>query len=145
MYSKSCQLKLFHHRKTDHTEWMVPHSFIWIPDMVVSQGPTPAARPSGWTLSWPGEPCLSAASWLVLLYLTSISCNKAGRGVNGFGSFCRINNGCALRDAPSNKLGCRAETRQHRKLRWSGSSVKKERFIQRLTLLNRKISRYISD
>jgi hypothetical protein len=87
---------LFHHAHQsltrlfwDHTEWMVPRSFIWIPDMFVSQGPTPAARPSGWTRSWPGEPCLSAASWLVLLYLASISCNKAGRGVNGFGSFCR--------------------------------------------------------
>jgi hypothetical protein len=30
----------------DHTESMVPHSFICIPEMFVSQGPTPAARPS---------------------------------------------------------------------------------------------------
>jgi hypothetical protein len=35
----------------------------------------------------------------------------ADLGGNGFGSFSRKNKGCALRDAPSNKLGCRAETR----------------------------------
>jgi len=34
--------------------------------MFVSQGPTPAVRPSEWTLSSVGEPCLSAASWLAL-------------------------------------------------------------------------------
>jgi len=44
---------------------------------------------------------VSAASWLVLLCLASISLNEAGRGVNGFGSFCLHNNGCTLRDALS--------------------------------------------
>ncbi len=36
--------------KWNHRECMVPRSFIWLPEMVVSQDPTPAARPSGWTL-----------------------------------------------------------------------------------------------
>ena len=40
-----------HAMKGDHMEYMVPRSIIWIPAMFVSQGPTPAARPSGWTLS----------------------------------------------------------------------------------------------
>jgi hypothetical protein len=35
----------------DYTECMVPHSFSRIPEMFISQCPTPAARPSGWTLS----------------------------------------------------------------------------------------------
>jgi hypothetical protein len=34
----------------DHTEYMVPRFFIWISEIFVSQGPTPAARPSEWTL-----------------------------------------------------------------------------------------------
>ncbi len=50
----------------DHTEYMVSGSFIWTSAMFVSQGPTPAIRPSEWTLSSVGEPCLSAASWLAL-------------------------------------------------------------------------------
>jgi hypothetical protein len=29
---------------------MVPRFFIWIPEIFVSEGPTPAARPSEWTL-----------------------------------------------------------------------------------------------
>ena len=37
--------------KVDHTEYMVPRSFIWLPEIFVSRDPTPAARPSGWTLS----------------------------------------------------------------------------------------------
>lgn len=35
----------------DYTESMAPHSFSRIPEMFISQCPTPAARPSGWTLS----------------------------------------------------------------------------------------------
>src|SRR5680860_420466 len=65
------------------------------PSIFASQGPTPAARPSGWTLSCASEPCLSTASWLALPCLASISVNEAGRGVNGFGSFCRNKRGSA--------------------------------------------------
>jgi len=40
--------------------------------LVPSGGPTPATRPSGRTLVEIGEPCMSAASWLVLLLLASV-------------------------------------------------------------------------
>ena len=42
---------IIHHQKRDHTECMVPRSFIWIPEIFVSQDPSPAAWPSGWTIS----------------------------------------------------------------------------------------------
>jgi hypothetical protein len=37
----------------------------------------------------------------------------AGRGVIGIAYFSLQNNGCTLRNAPSNKIGCRDETRHH--------------------------------
>ena len=89
-------------KKSDHTECMVPRSFIWTSAMFVSQGPTPAVRPSEWTLSSVGEPCLSAASWLALPCLASISFHEAGRGVNGFGYFCRNKSGSAAGPNPGN-------------------------------------------
>jgi len=108
--------------KRDHTKHMVPSSFIWIPAMFLSQGPTPAVWPKGGTLSSVGGPCLSpsirlrisSARWPALLTLASVLSHEARRGVSGFGSFCLHNNGCALRDAPRSNLGCRAEPRQHR-------------------------------
>ncbi len=78
------------------------------PSIFASQGPTPAARPSGWTRSCASEPCLSPASWLALPCLASISLNEAGRGVNGFGSFCR--NKKPVLSPAEGDLGCRAET-----------------------------------
>ncbi len=51
--------------------------------------PTPAVRLKGWTLFSPGGPCLSAASWSALPLPASDPSDQAGRGVNGFGSFCR--------------------------------------------------------
>ncbi|MFA9563020.1 MAG: hypothetical protein ACERKU_11850, partial [Nitrospirota bacterium] len=50
--------------------------------------PTPAVRLLRWTLLSFGGPCLSAASWSAL-HPASVPLNVAGRGVNGFGSFCR--------------------------------------------------------
>ena len=88
--------------KLDHTQFMVPRSFIWTSAMFVSQGPTPAVRPSEWTLSSVGEPCLSAASWLALPCLASILCYEAGWGVNGFGYFCRNKSGSAAGPNPGN-------------------------------------------
>ena len=48
------------------------------PLMALSGGPTPATRPSGRTLVSIGGPCLSAASWLVLLFVTSAQSDAAG-------------------------------------------------------------------
>ena len=89
-------------KKGDHTEYMVPCSFIWPSAIFVFQGPTPAARPSEGTLSFVGEPCLSAASWLALPCLASISNNEAERGVTGFGYFCRNKSGSAAGPTPGN-------------------------------------------
>ena len=36
-----------------------------------------------------GGPCLSLASWPAFLWVASVQSEKTGRGVNGFGSFCR--------------------------------------------------------
>ena len=48
---------------TDHTEFRVLHSFIiWLSEKFVSHNPTPAVRPSEWTLSAIGEPCLSPSA-----------------------------------------------------------------------------------
>ena len=58
----------------DHPEFMVLRSIIWIPKSSFPKDPTPAVRPSEWTLAVVGEPCLSVASWLALAYLASISC-----------------------------------------------------------------------
>ena len=76
---------------------------------------TPAVRPPGRTFLSSNGPCLSpsirlrtgSASWSALPYLASIPSDEAGPGVNGFGSFCRINNSRALQDAPYKDLGCR--------------------------------------
>ncbi len=101
-------------KRPDHTEYMAPRSFMWVTEMLVSPGPTPAVWPKGGTLSSAGGPCLSTASWSALPRLASILPHEARRSVSGFGSFCLHNNGCALRDAPRSHLGCRAEPRQHR-------------------------------
>ena len=95
---------------SDHTEYMVPYSFICLSVMLVFQDPTPAVRPSWWTLLWSGEPCLSpsanlrtsSASWLALLSLASISFHEAGLGVNGFGYFCRNKRASAAGPNPGN-------------------------------------------
>ncbi len=50
---------------------------------------TPAVRPYGRTLLFPGWPCVSVASWPVLPGVASVQSNRNGRGVNGFWSFCR--------------------------------------------------------
>ena len=68
---------------------MVPDSFMWVTEMFVTHGPTPAVWPNGGTLSSAGGPCLSEASWTALPRLTSVRSNEARRGVNGFGTFCR--------------------------------------------------------
>ena len=51
--------------------------------------PTPAARLQGRTLLSTGGPCPSVASWSASPWLASAPSDKAGRGVSGFGSFCR--------------------------------------------------------
>ena len=73
----------------DHTEYMAPRSFMWVTEMFVSHGPTPAVWPKGGMLSSAGGPCLSAASWSALLRLASVRSNETRRGVTGFGAFCR--------------------------------------------------------
>ena len=45
---------------------------------------------------------MSAASWLALPCLASISSNEAGCGVNGFGSFCRNKRASAAGPNPGN-------------------------------------------
>ena len=86
----------------DHTEYMVPSSFIWIPAMFVSHGPTPAGWPTGGTLSSVGRPCLSGASWPALLKVASVLSHEARRGVSGFGSFCRNKRASAAGPTPGN-------------------------------------------
>jgi len=89
---------------------MVPSSFIWIPAMFVSHGPTPAGWPTGGTLSAVGRPCLSpsirlrtsSASWPALLKLASGLSHEARRGVSGFGSFCRNKRTSAAGPNPGN-------------------------------------------
>jgi len=56
---------------SDHTKYMAPRSFMWITEMVVPHGPTPAVWPKGWTLSSAAGPCLSGASWSALRRLAS--------------------------------------------------------------------------
>ena len=63
-----------------HDEYIVPRSFMWVPEMFDSHGPRPAVWPKGGTLSSVGGPCLSGASWSALLRLTSIRSNEARRG-----------------------------------------------------------------
>ena len=46
--------------------------------MVPSTNPTPAARPPGRTFLSIGGPCLSAASWFALLFVTSAQSDAAG-------------------------------------------------------------------
>ena len=68
-----------------------------------------------------GGPCLSPsirlrtgpARWSAFPLSASARLNVADLGGNGVGSFSRKSKGCSLRDAPSNKLGCRGETRFH--------------------------------
>ncbi len=83
--------------KRDHAEYRVPRSFMCVLERFVSPGPTPAVWPKGGTLLLAGGPCLSpstkpridSASWSALLRLASVRSNEAGRGVTGFGTFCR--------------------------------------------------------
>ena len=76
------------------------------------QYPTPADWTLGRTLVSLRGPCLSVASWPALQRLASVPFDVASLGVNGFGSFPLHNKGGALRDAPSNKLVYRGETRK---------------------------------
>jgi hypothetical protein len=79
-----------------HTEYMVPRSFMGVPERFV-HGPTPAVWPKGGTLSSAGGPCVipstrlrtGSASWSALLRLASVRSYEARWGVNGFGSFCQ--------------------------------------------------------
>ena len=73
----------------DHTDYIAPRYFMWVTEILISQGPTPAVWPKGGTLSFIGGPCLSGASWSALLRLASVRSHEARRGVTGFGSFCR--------------------------------------------------------
>ncbi len=81
---------------------MVPSSFIWIPELFISQGPTPAVWPKGGTRSSVGKPCVSGASWPALLKVASVLSHEAGRGVSGFGSFCRNKRASAAGPNPGN-------------------------------------------
>jgi hypothetical protein len=84
-------------RKSDHTEYRVPRSFLCVPERFVSHGSTPAVWPNGGTLSSAGGPCVSpstklrtgSASWSALRRLASVLSHEARRGVIGFGAFCR--------------------------------------------------------
>jgi hypothetical protein len=76
--------------------------------------PTPAVRPGGRALFFLGGPCLSGASWTALLYPAAVLSDEVGLGVNGFGSFCLHNKGCALRDAPSSPAGAKTGNTKNR-------------------------------
>jgi hypothetical protein len=51
-------------RKSDHTEYRVPRSFLCVPERFVSHGSTPAVWPNGGTLSSAGGPCVSPSTKL---------------------------------------------------------------------------------
>ena len=69
-------------RGKDHTECMVPHFFIWTPDMVGSQGPTPAAGPLDRRSHDPASLVGAQRVGSPSRALRSSSCNEAGRGVS---------------------------------------------------------------
>ncbi len=88
--------------KLDHTEYRVPSSFILISAMFVSQGPTPAVWLSEWTLSLIRRALFERSELARPPYLSSMSSNEAGRGVNGFGYFYRNKSGSAAGPKPGN-------------------------------------------
>jgi len=81
---------------------MVPPFLIWIPEIFVSQGPTPAARPSEWTLYMSRRALFERSELARPPVPASISLNEAGRGVTGFGYFCRNKSGSAVGPNPGN-------------------------------------------
>jgi hypothetical protein len=80
--------------------------------MLVSHDLMPAVWPNGGTLSSPGGPYLSEATWSALCKLAAVLSNEARRGVNGFGAFCR--NKKPVLSPAEGGLDCRGETRQRR-------------------------------
>ena len=63
---------------------------------------TPAGWPKGGTLSSPGGPCSSPASWSALRKLASRPSFEVRRGVTGFGYFCRNKSGSPAGAKPGN-------------------------------------------